>query len=311
MLDIARLHGITIPLALLGPMVQVQENDPFTFKNFLSKFATLRLFYRSPEIIARITREAVEDAARDNIRYLELRFTPAALSRVQDFPLAEVMDWVIDSAQQAAQAFGIWVALIVSVNRHEPPSLAEEAFRLAAERRHRGVVGVDVAGNEAEFSLTPFVPLLRAARQSGLHITVHAGEWGNAENVRQAIEAGAERIGHGVRVVEDARLVALARERGVTFEVCPTSNLQSGVIQRIEEHPLRQMLAAGLQVTFNTDDPSVSRITLSDEYRLVSQTFGLTLSALRAHILLAARASFLPRAAQSLLETRLQKEFES
>lgn len=307
MVEIARLYGITIPLSLLGPMVQVQKSDPPTFKNFLSKFTTLRLFYRSPEIIVRITRETIEDAAKDGVEHLELRFTPVALGRVQNFPLKEVIDWVTESAQKSAQEFGISVGLIVSANRHEPVSLAEEAFRLAAEYRRQGVVGVDIAGNEAEFSLTPFIPLLHEARRAGLHITIHAGEWSGAESVRQAIEeAGAERIGHGVRVVEDENVVALAKEREVAFEVCLTSNYQSGVVGRLEEHPFPHMRKKGLRVTINTDDPAVSRITLSDEYYLASEIFSLAPQELFAHVLFAARASFLPDHARQELEKRLQ-----
>ena len=108
--------------------------DNFSFRTFLSKFNTLRLFYRSPEVIERITREAVEDAARDNIRYLELRFTPVALSRAERFPLNEVMDWVIAAARSAAEEFGITVRLIASVNCHESRELAEQVAWLAAER---------------------------------------------------------------------------------------------------------------------------------------------------------------------------------
>lgn len=310
MVEIARIYGITIPLALLGPMVQVQKGDPLTFKNFLSKFTTLRLFYRSPEIIARITREAIEDAAKDGIHYLELRFTPVALSRVQSFPLRDVIDWVTESAQKAAKALGIWVGLIVSANRHEPVSLAEQAFRLAAEYRQRGVVGVDIAGNEAEFPLTPFIPLLHEAHQAGLRVTVHAGEWSGAESVHQAIEAGAERIGHGVRVVENENTVALARERGVTFEVCITSNYQSGVVSSLEKHPFPHMRKKGLNVTINTDDPAVSQITLSGEYHLVSKLFSLAPEEIFAHVLLAARASFLPTPARQELEKRLRAKVQ-
>ena len=168
------------------------------------KFDTLRLFYRSPEVIRRITREAVEDAAKDNIRYLELRFTPVALSRAERFPLHEVMDWVIESSQAAAREFGLMVRLIPSVNRHENPELAEQVAWLAAERMDHGVVGLDLAGNEAEFSSEPFYGMFREARQAGLHIAIHAGEWGPAANVKEAIEElGAERIAHGVRIVED------------------------------------------------------------------------------------------------------------
>src|SRR5512135_292830 len=109
MLEVADQHGITIPADVLrlSNLVQMQEEESFTFQNFLSKFDTLRLFYRSPEIIHRITREAIEDAALDNVRYMELRFTPVALSRAERFPLHDVIDWVIKGAREAAAEFAM------------------------------------------------------------------------------------------------------------------------------------------------------------------------------------------------------------
>lgn len=268
----------------------------------------LRLFYRSPEIIHRITFEAVEDAANDNVRYLELRFTPVALSRAERFPLHEVMDWVLSSAQEAAERFGIVVRLIASVNRHEGPELAEQVARLAAERRERGLVALDLAGNEAEFEAEPFYPIFKEARQAGLHITIHAGEWGPAGNVREALEdLGAERIGHGVRVLEDEAVTQLARDRQVAFEVCLTSNYQSGVVSSQQAHPLSDMLARGLNVTLNTDDPSVSRITLSHEYRLACEELGLPRPRLEQCILAAAQAAFLEEKEKAVLLKTLKQ----
>ncbi len=311
MLDAARQHGIDVPdnAEALRARVQIGSDDPLTFQNFLSKFSTLRLFYRSPEIIDRITREAVEDAAAENIRYLELRFTPVALSRAERFPLHDVMDWVCASAAEAGRAFGVEVRLIASVNRHEDVALAEQVAWLAADYRDRGLVGLDLAGNEAEFSAEPFAPIFREARQAGLHITVHAGEWGGAENVRQAIELlEAERIGHGVRVLEDAAVTALARERGVVFEVCQTSNYQSGVFASPASHPLRRMADAGLRVTINTDDPAISAITLADEYQLAAEAQGFSRQELKSLLQTAAEAAFLPQRDRRALWQRLQKE---
>lgn len=311
MLDIARKHGVTVPASIfnLSGLVQVQDQDPLTFSNFLEKFKTLRLFYRSPDVIHRVTREAVEDAAKDNIRYLELRFTPVALSRAEGFPLHDVMDWVIRSAGEAAKEFGIKVGLIASVNRHESPELAEQVAWLAVEHRPRGLYGLDLAGNEAEFPTKPFRDIFREAKQSGLRITIHAGEWGPAENVRDAIEnLGAERIGHGARVMEDGAIVALARERGATFEVCPTSNFQSGVVKALELHPLPKMIEAGLKSTINTDDPSVSRITLSNEFQLAGEKLGIPMDALKKCVLTAAESSFLPDGEKAELVGMLKKE---
>ena len=309
MLDVARAHSITVPESLSG-LVQVQDQDPLTFQNFLAKFNTLRLFYRSPDVIHRITREAIEDAARDNVRYLELRFTPVALSRAERFPLHDVMDWVITSARDAAKKYKMKVGLIASVNRHESPELAEQVAWLAAEHAGKGMVGMDLAGNEAEFPSAPFYGIFKEARQSGLHVTIHAGEWGPAKNVREAIEElNAERIGHGVRVMEDDYTIRLARDRKTTFEVCVTSNFQSGVVPALEKHPLSNMMQNGLNVTINTDDPSVSRITLSHEYRVATE-LGLTVDVLKQRILAAAEASFLPEKEKAELVKGIKKELK-
>ena len=313
MLDIAHAHGVTVPSSILtlSDLVQVQDQDPLTFTNFLDKFKTLRLFYRSPDVIDRVTREAVEDAAKDNCRYLELRFTPVALSRAEGFPLHDVVDWVIRSSQEAAKKFGIKVGLIASVNRHESPELAEQVAWLAAEHVNHGLVGMDLSGNEAEFKSEPFYGIFKEAKQAGLHITIHAGEWGPAVNVREAIEQlGAERIGHGVRVMEDDNVVALARERQTVFEVCVTSNFQSGVVSSLAEHPLPRMIEEDLNVTINTDDPSVSRITLAHEYRLVCEDLKIPLDVIKQCSLASAQAAFLPDAERDDLVKSMKKELK-
>jgi adenosine deaminase len=311
MLEIARAGGITVPINTgpLSSLVQVQKSEPSTYQNFLAKFSTLRLFYRSPEVIHRITREAVEDAAIDNVRYLELRFTPVALSRAERFPLGDVMDWVCESAQKAAREFGLRVGLIVSVNRHEIVELAEQVAWLAAARIDHGLVGLDLAGNEAEFPAQPFASIFREARQAGLKLTIHAGEWGGAANVREALEVfNADRIGHGVRVVEDASTVALARERGIPFEVCVTSNYQTGVAPSLHNHPLMKMLRDGLCVTIGTDDPSISQITLTDEYQRACEELEMPQQMLKERILVAAQAGFLPDVEREKLVNELKKE---
>ncbi len=311
MLEIARTGGLSVPVNTgpLSNLVQIQKTEPSTYQNFLAKFSTLRMFYRSPEVIDRITREAIEDAADDNVRYLELRFTPVALSRAEHFSLGDVMDWVCESARSAAQEFGLKVGLIVSVNRHETLELAEEVIGLAADRIDHGLVGVDLAGNEAEFPAQPFSAVFREAQQCGLKATIHAGEWGGAANVREAMEIfHADRIGHGVRVLEDASTVALAHERGIPFEVCITSNCQTGVIPTCSIHPLMQMLDDGLYITIGTDDPSISQITLSDEYQRACEELKMPQITLKERILAAARASFLPELDRRQLIADLEKE---
>ena len=309
MLELARTQGVIVPTSTgsLSNLVQVQKSEPSTYQNFLGKFSTLRLFYRSREVIARVTREAIEDAAKDNVRYLELRFTPVALARAECFKLGDVMDWVCESAKEAASEFNLSVGLIASVNRHEGVEMAEQVIELAVDRLKRGLIGLDLAGNEAEFPARPFATIFREAQQAGLKLTIHAGEWGGAENVREALEIfNADRIGHGVRVMEDASTIALARERRTAFEVCVTSNYHTGVIPMTMEHPLMKMVHEGINVTLGTDDPSISQITLTDEYHRVCEDMDMSLPKLKDRILAAAKAAFLPEIERQILIDKLK-----
>ena len=311
MMEIVRAHEMDVKnTGYLRPLVQVEHEEPYTFENFLSKFGTLRLFYKSPDIIKRISWEAIEDAAQDNVRYMELRFTPVALSRAEGFPMAQVVDWVIESVLQAAEHFQVMVRLIISFNRHESIDLAREAVDIALDRHQDGIVGVDLAGNEANFPAGPFREVIDEAKQGGLRVTIHAGEWGGAENVRQAIEElRADRIGHGIRVLEDARVVALARERGIPFEVCVTSNLHSGVVDHLNNHPIQRMIESGLNVTINTDDPSISRINLSSEYQTVHKELGISMDMIGTRVKAAAQVAFLPAELRKKLSNAIEKEF--
>jgi adenosine deaminase len=313
LMDIASVHDIHIDgTRALRSSVQIADDDAHTYENFLSKFVALRQFYCSPEIIERLAREAVEDASKDNIRYLELRFTPGTLSWTGKFSLNDVIDWVISGAQAGQDAYGVMTRLIVSINRHDSIKLAEQVAHLAIMRKDKGIVGLDLAGNEVGFSAMPFAGIFKEASQDGLEVTVHAGEWDGAANIIEAIEKiSATRIGHGVRVGEDQRAVALAKERAIPFEVCLTSNHQSGVVPSLSEHPLTRLLDLDLNITINTDDPSISNITLGYEYYLVCEQLGLPLSVVQERIIAAAQAAFLPVTEKQILVDKLRTELSA
>ncbi|MBI2976762.1 MAG: adenosine deaminase [Chloroflexi bacterium] len=309
--ELAREFKLDLPtddIDALRAYVQITDEGG-DFRTFLSKFVVLRQFYKSREVIERFAYEAVADAAADNIRYFEMRFTPMALAKAQGFALEDVTDWVIGAVEKAQRTFPIAVQLIASMNRNEDVSIGERVVQVAIANRHRGVVAVDLAGDEANFPAAPFAPQFERAAAAGLGVTIHAGEWSGPDNVRQAIELfHAARIGHGVRVVEDPAVLLLARDRGVTFEVCVTSNVQSGVVQRFVDHPLKTMLEQNLRATLNTDDPSVSDITLADEMHIVGGSLGLGLDDLKRMTLTAAEASFLPEAERRKLVTQFKTE---
>ena len=317
-LRLATIHDIVLRESLdlpheadkLRRLVQVQPGDPKTPQSFLAKFEPLRRLFRSPEIVERLTHEAIADASAENIVYLELLFTPAALSQERGFNLDEVFEWVTAAAASAAAQYSIEVGLIASINRHESVAQGEAVAQAAVERMDRGVVGLSLAGDEVKFASSPFRDLLVGGRQAGLGVTIHAGEWDGAESVRSALDVSPDvRIGHGVRVIEDQDVVRMAVERRTVFEVCPTSNLQSGAVSEPGGHPLARMLEAGLQVTINTDDPGVSQISLADEYALAIKHLGLSLETIKGMILASAQAAFQPVQARKALEARLKSEF--
>lgn len=297
LLAIARKYRLNVPtqdLEALRPFVQV-TNDPPTHEAFLGKFEVLRHFYRTPEMIHRLVYEAIADAAADNIKYLELRFSPQALSRVRGFSMADAADWVIESVSQAEADFDIQVGLIVTLVRHDPFPQARQVAEIAFERFGKGIVGLDLAGDEVKFPSRPFTPLFKEAKEVGLGITVHAGEWASAFGVREAIlDLFADRIGHGVRTLENSEILQLVRDRQTAFEVCLTSNLQTGVVHEMDHHPLVDMLDVGLLATINTDDPSISNCTLSNEYEIALNQLKIGYPALRQTILNAANSAFLP-----------------
>jgi adenosine deaminase len=295
--EIAKEHGIDLPsydIEYLRPFVTVTDDEP-DFHRFLEKFRLLRRFYPTREAVERVAYEAVADAADDNIKYLELRFNPIAQARVQGFPLNEVTAWVCGAVSQAQEAHDIRANLIVQIGRDERLETAWDVARIAVAHRDRGVVGLDLAGDEVRYPARDFADVFRWARSEGMYITVHAGEAAGAHNVRDAIELlGAHRIGHGIRTIENSQVVRLVRDRAITLEVCPTSNLQTGVVMRAGQHPLRDMLALGLRATLNTDDPSVSDTTLTDEYVVAVLAMGLTLEDVKRSVVMSAEGSFLP-----------------
>ncbi len=310
LLDFAQTQSITLPLNPgLRSLLYLREGEPLTINTILAKFDSLRMLRFTPHFIQRITREAVEDAAADNILHLELRFSPGALDRQAGYGLDEVMDWVCETAQEAGVEAGIQVRLITCINREESLAAAEELVQLSLERMHLGITGLDLVGSEGQDSVDPFIPLLHSARMAGLYLTIHAGEWGGAANVRKAIEEiGVERIGHGIRVLEDPEVTGLAHECDIPFEVCISSNRHSTAIGELDEHPFSRMLMAGLNVTINTDTPEVTHASLGEEYRTVCEDMGLTRQVLAGRILAAARAAFLPPAERAALAHRLRTQ---
>lgn len=304
--EIACEHGVDLPsyeIEELRPYVQVTTDEPPDFHAFLEKFSFLARFYSKLDCIDRISYEAVADAAQDNVKYLELRFNPVTLALSQGFYLEEVVEQVISAVKQAEQDFDITVKLLTTIRRDYDQDTSSRMVDIAIHYADQSIVGLDLAGDEVHYSAQPFAELFNKAKEAGLGITVHAGEAAGAESVRTAIELlRADRIGHGVRANEDLAVMDLVRERGITLEMCPTSNIQTAAVKAITRHPLRAFHQIGLPVTINTDDPSVSNTTLTDEYVVAVRDVGVTVPEIKQMILTGVRAAFLRQSEKEQLE---------
>lgn len=295
-LDLARQHGIELPawtVEELRPYVQVTEPEP-SLAAFLAKFAVVRRAFADYTAVRRIVRENLEDAANEGIDYIELRFSPYFMGEEHGLDTAGVVEAACDALEEGLGTIAVRAKLIVIISRQYGPEIGRIELSAAIRSRDRGVVALDLAGDEVNFPGELFVRHFAAARDAGLRTVAHAGEAAGAESVRQAVLGlGAERIGHGIRCLEDPAVVDLLAERRIPLEVCPTSNLQTSTVASYRDHPLPTLLARGLAVTLNSDDPGISGIDLAHEYRVAASELGLSETQIRRMQAHAVDAAFL------------------
>jgi adenosine deaminase len=234
------------------------------------------------EALERISSELVESKAADRVRYVEIRWGPL-LHVVRGLSLEDGIAAVVRGGNRAAERSGVAVRFIATALRSHDPADNRRLAEAAARFRDEGLTGFDLAGPEEAFpDPVAHLAAFDAARAGGLRITLHAGEWGGAPQVRRALELRPERIAHGPLAIEDPDLCRELAYRGVALDLCPTSNVQAGIVDSVDAHPLAELHRAGVPVTLSTDDSTVSNVTLSDEYERAVTRIGLTLPELWA-----------------------------
>lgn len=304
-LDLARQHRLELPawtVDELRPHVQILEREP-SLVAFLAKFALLRRVMVDYDAVRRIARENLEDAYREGIDYIELRFSPYFMAEEHGLDPFGVAETVCDTIEEERGALPVRARLIVIISRHYGPEIGRIELAAAIRYRDRGVVALDLAGDEARFPGGIFVRHFQEAREAGLHTIAHAGEAAGPESVRQAVlELGAERIGHGIRAIEDPAVVDLLLEREIPLEVCPTSNLHTSTVPSYRAHPLPALLRRGVRATLNSDDPSISGIDLTHEYRVAASELALLPAEIRRLQENALAAAFLSPGERAELE---------
>lgn len=282
-LELGKQHGIKLPgatLEELRPHVQVMERQPGVMA-FISKMLWMTAVLADTNACQRIARENVEDAQREGIDYIELRFSPWFMSEPYGLDPAAVTSAVVRGTAEGAAATGLKVKLIGILSRTYGPEVAhKELAALLTERAN--IVALDLAGDEANYPAKLFTEHFKRGRDGGWRITVHAGESAGPESVWDAMRLlGAERIGHGVRAMEDDKLVDFLAEQGIGIEANLTSNVQTSTVPDLASHPLRRMLERGLRASLNTDDPGVSAIDLPHEFEVAAPAAGLSRQLIR------------------------------
>jgi len=246
------------------------------FKGFIQAYKSVVERLRTPEDYAHITRALLLRLADESVRYAEITLSAGVvLWKGQEFAP------IYRAVRQAAAESSIEVLWILDAVRHFGAGHAMQVEELAAERVNDGVVAFGIGGDEERGPASWFGEVYRTAKSAGLRLTAHAGETVGPESVRAALEIGAERIGHGIRAVEDDALMRHLRDRDVPLEVCISSNVATGVVASLEAHPVRRLYDAGVPITLNTDDPAIFGATLSGEYDLAARQFGFSESELR------------------------------
>jgi adenosine deaminase len=295
LLDLAREQGKTMPAGDAGALrAHMLVRDAHNLEEYLQRFdVTLSVMQTAPAL-ERIAYELAEDAARDGVRYIEVRYAPVLNVR-EGLTLEQTVEAPLRGLARAEREHGIVGRVIVTAIRNMDPAVSRELAELAVAYRHRGVVGFDLAGGEVGHPARLHADAFRYARCHDLACTCHAGEGDGADSVRQAVHlCGADRLGHATRLIEDASLTDYCNDRRIPLEICLTSNVQTRVAASYATHPLRQYFDRGLNVVLNTDNRLMSGVTLTDEYVHAAQSLGFTFDELARVALNGFESSFLP-----------------
>jgi len=292
LLEVAKQNKIALPTYNLDDLTSLItiSKPKSNLKEFIKPLELMVRCFCNEEAIERVTYEAIEDACKENIRYLELGFSFAFVASEHNLALYTVLDSLLNGIKLAERKFPVKVALIVGIaplwEEHKWPS-PDEIFDVVSSYKDKAIVGIGLCSELKDG--TPlfvakkdvwhnFIEISKRAKDEGLFVHVHAGEVGKAECVKAAIEnLHADRIGHGISVMQDRKILKLALERRIPLEICLTSNVLSGAVSNVAEHPFKRLFDMGVIVTVNTDDPTLCNTTLTKEYMLVAKTFHLDL----------------------------------
>ena len=303
--ELAKLQGITLPAKdddELCSMLSVPE-DCTSLNDFLSCFALPDSLMQTEEGLREAVRLVMDNAFSEGVIYAELRYAPQ-LHTDGGMTQEQAVLAALDGLKQSKLKGNL---ILCCMRGADTADANFETLELAKKylTEDGGVVAIDLAGAEALFPTKDYSALFARAKEYGVPFTIHAGEADGADSIRDAIDFGASRIGHGVRCYEDAALTGLVIDRGIPFEMCPTSNRQTHAVENMDDYPFMDYLKKGVKVTLNTDDPAIEGVTLAGEYRYMEKTFGLTQEQKKILLKNAVDAAFTSESVKSELREKL------
>lgn len=308
LLELARRNGVELPA---NSEEGLRRWFRFTdFGHFVEVYLTCSRALRKPEDFQLMARDFLEAQAAQNVVYTEAHFTISThiANGANGGEVLDALEEVIGEGERR----GVRLRLIPDIVRSVGPAAADLTLEWALAGRGRGVVAMGLAGMEAGFPNEPYREHFSAAKREGLHAVAHAGEHAGPESIRSVLEVcGAERIGHGVRAVEDPALVEELRDRGIPLEVCPTSNVCLGVFPDLASHSFDRLYRSGVRVSVNSDDPPFFGTDLTGEYLALHRTFGYGPAELAGLALEGLRQSFLPEEEKAGLERQFQEQVQA
>jgi adenosine deaminase len=310
LLDLAPQAGLRLPAdepEELRGFLQV-DGTVENLARYIEKFQITLQVMQTREALHRIAYELAEDAAAENIRYMEVRYAPILHQR-KGLLLPEILDSVLAGLRDAETDFGIRTGVIICGIRSINPENSLRLAELAVAYKGRGVVAFDLAGVEYNYPAKDHIRAFYHVRNNNINCTLHAGEAYGPESIHQAIHyCGAHRIGHGTRLIEDEDLMAYVNDHRIPLEICLTSNVQTRSVRRLAAHPFRRYFDAGIRVTVNTDNRLISGTTVTDELFLAATTFELSLEDIKKVVTNGFKSAFLPYEERADLLHRVTEE---
>ena len=264
LLEIARRNDYALPADTVEGLAPLYDYRDFA--HFIEVWILTTFALQTHQDFRQVVLDYAEEAAGHGAVYVEGIFSPAERAK-RGVDWDEIFSGYCDGAEAARELHGVEVRMTPDIYRGASHEEAEQVVRYSAKYRERGVVGVGLGGLEAEYPPEPYAPVFKRVRAEGLGSVPHAGEVAGPESIRGALDAlGADRIRHGIRAVEDPALVEELREREVVLDVCPVSNVRTGAVASLEQHPLGRLLEAGVRCSISTDDPAMFDTDLTREY---------------------------------------------